>query len=54
VRVSSVWYMADIFAWSMFCRPTSLFDIFILSNGFQMPYPALTGSHISLVSFSGV
>jgi hypothetical protein len=24
VRVSSVWCMADISAWSMFCRPTSL------------------------------
>jgi hypothetical protein len=53
VRVSSVWCMADISARSMFCRPTSLFDIFILSSGFQLPYPALVASHISLVSFLG-
>jgi hypothetical protein len=45
--------MADISAGSMFCRPTSLFDIFILSSGSQMPYPALAGSHISSVSFLG-
>jgi hypothetical protein len=29
LRISSVWYMADISALSMFCSPISLFDIFI-------------------------
>jgi hypothetical protein len=53
MKISSIRYMADISAWSMFCRPTSLFDIFTLSNRFQMPYPALTSSHISSVSFLG-
>jgi hypothetical protein len=37
LRMSSVWYMADISARSMFCSPISLLDIFILRSGFQMP-----------------
>jgi hypothetical protein len=45
-RMSSVWYMADISALSMFCSPISLLDIFILRSGFHMPYPALAGSHM--------
>jgi hypothetical protein len=28
----------------MFCSPISLWERFILSNGFQMPYPACAGS----------
>jgi hypothetical protein len=47
--------MVLISAWSIFCRPISLWGIFILNNRFHMPYPALAGSHISLVScLSGV
>jgi hypothetical protein len=36
--------MANISARNMFCSPISLLDIFILRNGFQMPYPTLAGS----------
>ena len=53
LRISSVWYMAHISALSMFCSPISLFDIFILRNGFQMPYPALAGFHIFSENFLG-
>jgi hypothetical protein len=53
LRMSSVWYMADISARSMFCSPISLLDIFILRSRFQMPYPALTGSHMFSESFLG-
>jgi hypothetical protein len=49
----SVWYMAEISALSLFYNPISLLDIFILRSGFQMPYPALAGSHIFSESFSG-
>jgi hypothetical protein len=45
--------MADISARSMFCSPISLLDIFILRSGFQMPYPALLGSHMFSKSFLG-
>jgi hypothetical protein len=45
--------MADIFARRMFCRPINLLDIFILRSGFQMPYPALIGSHMLSESFLG-
>jgi hypothetical protein len=45
--------MAVISARSMFCRPMSLWGMFILNNRFHMPYPALAGSHISLVSCLG-
>jgi hypothetical protein len=45
--------MADISARSMFCSPISLLDIFILRNGFQMPYPALASSHMFSESFLG-
>jgi hypothetical protein len=45
--------MVDISTRSMFCSPISLLDIFILRSGFQMPYPALAGSHIFSESFSG-
>jgi hypothetical protein len=34
LRMSSVWYMADISPRSMFCSPISLLDIFILRIGF--------------------
>jgi hypothetical protein len=51
LRMSSVWYMADISALSMFCTPISLHAIFILRSGFHMPYPALAGSHIFSESF---
>jgi hypothetical protein len=34
LRMSSVWYMADISARSMFCSPISLLDIFVLKSGF--------------------
>jgi hypothetical protein len=53
LRMSNVWYMADISALSMFCSPISLRDIFILRNGFQMPYPVLIGSHMFSESFLG-
>jgi hypothetical protein len=43
--------MADISARSIFCKPMSLFDIFILSNRFHIPYPALSSFHISSVIF---
>jgi hypothetical protein len=36
--------MADISARSIFCKSMSLFDIFILNNGFHILYPALSGS----------
>jgi hypothetical protein len=52
-RMSSVWYMADIFALSMFGSPISLLDIFILRSGFHMPYLALASSHMFLESFLG-
>jgi hypothetical protein len=45
--------MADISALRMFCSPINLHDIFILRSGFQMPYPALAGSHMFLESFLG-
>jgi hypothetical protein len=48
-----VWCMADISARSMFCRPISLFDIFILRSGFQIPYPTLAGFHMFSESFLG-
>jgi hypothetical protein len=51
LRMSSVWYTADISALSMFCSPISLLDIFILRSGFQMPYPTLAGSHMFSESF---
>jgi hypothetical protein len=41
--------MAAISTWSIFCRPISLWGMFILNNGFHMLYPALSGSHITLV-----
>jgi hypothetical protein len=50
---TSVWYMADICARSMFCSPSSLLDIFILRSGFEMPYPAFIGFHMFLESFLG-
>jgi hypothetical protein len=53
LRISSVWYMADISTLSMFCSPISFFDIFILRSGFQMLYPALVGSHMFSESFLG-
>jgi hypothetical protein len=53
LRMSSVWYMADISALSMFCSPISLLDIFILRSGLQIPYPALAGSHMFSESFLG-
>jgi hypothetical protein len=37
----------------MFCSLISLWGRFILSNGFQMPYPACAGSHILLVCCLG-
>jgi hypothetical protein len=46
LRMSSVCYMAVISPLNMFCSPISLLDIFILRSGFQMPYPALAGSHM--------
>jgi hypothetical protein len=46
-------YMADISARSMFFSLISLLDIFILRSGFQMPYPALAGSHMFSESFLG-
>ena len=45
--------MADISTLRMFCSPINLLDIFILRSGFQMQYPALTGSHIFAESFLG-
>jgi hypothetical protein len=45
--------MVVILARSIFCRPISLQDIFILNNGFHISYLALAGSHISLVSCLG-
>jgi hypothetical protein len=45
--------MAVISARSIFCRPISLWGMFILNRRFHMPYPTLTGSHISLVSCLG-
>jgi hypothetical protein len=45
--------MADISARNMFRNPISLLDMFILSTGFQMPYPALAGSHMLSESFLG-
>jgi hypothetical protein len=53
LRMSSVWYMADISALSMFCSPISLLDMFILRSGFQMSYLALVGSHMFSESFFG-
>jgi hypothetical protein len=53
LRMSSVWYMADIPARRMFCRPINLLDMFILRSGFQMPYLALAGSHMLSESFLG-
>jgi hypothetical protein len=53
LRVSSVWYMADISARSIFCSPISLLEMFILRSGFQMPYPVLAGFHIFSESFLG-
>jgi hypothetical protein len=35
--------MADISARRMFCSPINLCDMFILSSGFHMLYPALAG-----------
>jgi hypothetical protein len=37
----------------MFCNPIGLLDICILRSGFQMPYPALVGSHMFSNSFLG-
>jgi hypothetical protein len=51
LSMSSVWYIADISALSIFCSPISLLDIFILRSGFQMPYLALAGFHIFSESF---
>jgi hypothetical protein len=45
--------MADISVRRMFCSPINLCDMFILSSGFRMPYPALAGSQITLVTFWG-
>jgi hypothetical protein len=44
VRICNVWCIANISARSMFCSPISLWGKFILSSGFQMPYPACAGS----------
>jgi hypothetical protein len=52
-RMSSIWYMVDISALSMFCSPISLFDIYIFRIGFHMPYPALASSHMFSASFLG-
>jgi hypothetical protein len=41
--------MVVISAWSMFCRPISLWNILILNNGFHMLYLALVESRITLV-----
>jgi hypothetical protein len=45
--------MADISVRRMFCSPINLCDMFILSSGFHMPYPALAGSQITTVTFLG-
>ena len=45
--------MGGISTLSIFYSPISLLNIFILRNGFQMPYPVLTGSHMFLESFLG-
>jgi hypothetical protein len=55
VRICRVWCIADISAHNIFCSPISLWGRFILSSGFQMPYPACARSHISLACcFGGV
>jgi hypothetical protein len=48
VRICRVWCIADISACNIFCSPISLWGRFILSSGFQMPYLACAGFHISL------
>jgi hypothetical protein len=37
VRICKVWWIADISARSIFCRPISLWGRLILSSGFHMP-----------------
>ena len=51
--MNSVWYMADISARRMFCKPINLLDMFIFRSGYQMPYLALTGFHMLSESFLG-
>jgi hypothetical protein len=53
VRIYKVWWIADISARSMFCRPISLWRRFILSSRFQMPYLACVGSHVPLACCLG-
>ena len=53
LRMSSVWYMANISTLRMFCRPINLLDIFILRSGFWMLYLALASSHMLSESLLG-
>ena len=46
--------MADIFARNIFFSPISLWERFIFSSGFHMPYLACAGSHVSLACSSNV
>ena len=55
VRICRVWCIADISVLSIFCSLINLWGRFILSIGFQMPYPACAGSHIPLAcGFGGI
>jgi hypothetical protein len=53
VRICKVWWIADISARSIFCSPISLWGRFILSSGYQIPYPACVGSHVPLACCLG-
>jgi hypothetical protein len=51
LRISNVWWMANISARRMFCRPINLCNMFILSGGFHIPYLVLASSQITSVTF---